>query len=740
MVYTFLTFELDEGRFELRDAGTPVSVEPRVLEFLLHLVRHRDRVVTKDQLATEVWNARVVSDAALARCASDARRLLGDTERPYRIIETAYGRGYRFAAPVTEDSVPPVEEPPRSSAGRRALVWIVLLSGLLFAVGTTWMMGAAKKRNARVAPTTPPVIAVVWSVSEQDPKLRWVGLSFADLIGHALGENSGLVLVAPPFFQKDATAIALVARGRSLGARGLLHLAVTEASIAGTAKLEAQWFEDLSQSRPAPLPLLGDILPIPEDAPGALSRFLETRDSLIETLAARLRVTLDSPEVSTLKPRDAEAWRLYLSATVRWEVACSDSAKADLLERSLEIDPDFAPAWYLLAGARLARANLCGSDGPSYALAEEAARRALELAPTWPAPYQLVAAMELYRNATEEAHVQLLAARERFPNNVHIWMRSAEVLRYAGFLDQSLEAYKQGLSFWPAAMALTDSVPYPYLYLGDWDRFLESLSGRDSPYFRYYRGWAEWWNGNPDQAREALEPAFREHPGDLFGRLSQALFAILEDRHGEAVVVLEQLIRQRQGDVSSDSNVSSDGEVTYKIAQLLVMAGEIDSGLDQLDLAVRQGFFCPPCMTGDPAFAPLQADPRFRSSLERALRRHRGFAERFGLEAEDGVGISHSMGGNSTSSGKVERSPVLTNLSRASRKPSASTRASRNAPWVPPWTTTSLPFLKNGASSVAFSKGVEVSQLPWMRTVGMFVSKFSRKSSPRSLPQVGQVA
>ena len=51
-----------------------------------------------------------------------------------------------------------------------------------------------------------------------------------------------------------------------------------------------------------------------------------------------------------------------------------------------------------------------------------------------------------------------------------------------------------------------------------------------------------------------------------------------------------------------------------------------------------------------------------------------------------------------------------------------------------------LLFLKWGTSSNEFSKGVEVSQVPCAITVGISVSKFCRKSFPKSLSHAGQRA
>ena len=74
---------LDVERRELRRAGAPVAVEPQVFDLLVHLIRNRARVVSKDDLLEAVWQGRIVSDSALANRINAARAAVGDSgEQP----------------------------------------------------------------------------------------------------------------------------------------------------------------------------------------------------------------------------------------------------------------------------------------------------------------------------------------------------------------------------------------------------------------------------------------------------------------------------------------------------------------------------------------------------------------------------------------------------------------------------------------------------------------------------------
>jgi pimeloyl-ACP methyl ester carboxylesterase/DNA-binding winged helix-turn-helix (wHTH) protein len=100
--FTFEGCELDLGRYEVRRDGDVVAVEPQVFDVLVHLVRHRDRVVSKEELLDEVWGDRFVSESALTSRIKAARRAIGDDGTVQRVIRTVHGRGYRFVADAVE--------------------------------------------------------------------------------------------------------------------------------------------------------------------------------------------------------------------------------------------------------------------------------------------------------------------------------------------------------------------------------------------------------------------------------------------------------------------------------------------------------------------------------------------------------------------------------------------------------------------------------------------------------------
>lgn len=113
MIYHFNKISLDTDLYKVHDTKGPVAIEPRVFDLLVYLVQHRDRVVTRDELLTSVWQQRVVSDTALSACLKAARKAVGDSGRVQSVIRTVHGRGYQFVASVSEAAQPDTAEVPK---------------------------------------------------------------------------------------------------------------------------------------------------------------------------------------------------------------------------------------------------------------------------------------------------------------------------------------------------------------------------------------------------------------------------------------------------------------------------------------------------------------------------------------------------------------------------------------------------------------------------------------------------
>lgn len=110
--YRVAQFEIDPTRHEVRRAGEFVHIEPQVFDLIVHLMRNRDRIVSKDELIETIWNGRIISEAALSSRVNGARRVLGDNGNDQVFIRTLHKRGFRFVADVQEVTISPDQNVP----------------------------------------------------------------------------------------------------------------------------------------------------------------------------------------------------------------------------------------------------------------------------------------------------------------------------------------------------------------------------------------------------------------------------------------------------------------------------------------------------------------------------------------------------------------------------------------------------------------------------------------------------
>jgi TolB-like protein/Tfp pilus assembly protein PilF len=99
-IYRFGEFELDTARFQVRRRGEVLAVQPQVFDVLHYLVRHHDRVVSKDELLEQVWNGRYISETTLSSRIKAVRQLIGDSGKEQALLRTLRHRGFRFVGDV----------------------------------------------------------------------------------------------------------------------------------------------------------------------------------------------------------------------------------------------------------------------------------------------------------------------------------------------------------------------------------------------------------------------------------------------------------------------------------------------------------------------------------------------------------------------------------------------------------------------------------------------------------------
>ncbi|HSI60626.1 MAG TPA: winged helix-turn-helix domain-containing protein, partial [Ideonella sp.] len=157
--------ELRPTRRELLYQGAARRLPPKAFDLLLHLIRHRDRVVTKAELLAAVWSGADVSDNVLARTVMKVRQAIGDTAEESVMLRTVHRIGYRFQLPSPGASGERVVDVDAGEAARQ---------------------GAARVRIAFL-----PV-----ANQTGDATLDWVGWGLPLLAGQALEPDERLSVMA----------------------------------------------------------------------------------------------------------------------------------------------------------------------------------------------------------------------------------------------------------------------------------------------------------------------------------------------------------------------------------------------------------------------------------------------------------------------------------------------------------------------------------------------------------------
>jgi DNA-binding winged helix-turn-helix (wHTH) protein/tetratricopeptide (TPR) repeat protein len=212
-IYRFGAFRLDPQARELTENGARVNLRLSTIDCLIHLVKHRDRPVGRDELASAVWGRVDVSEVSLTHAIMSLRRTLGDTGNEQRVIRTVPRLGYRWvldgtveeaaavapAVPATETPEPVAAAPITAApVARRRTPWFAVfaLAAALVAIGWYWFAAAPQPLPARTAMVLPATV-------DAPADAAWMRLGLMDLVADRL--RRGALATAP-----SETVLALV--------------------------------------------------------------------------------------------------------------------------------------------------------------------------------------------------------------------------------------------------------------------------------------------------------------------------------------------------------------------------------------------------------------------------------------------------------------------------------------------------------------------------------------------------
>jgi TolB-like protein len=523
-----------------------------------------------------------------------AAELKADLKRLKRDSESGRTSRATPAAPVA------VESPPRTPGKPRRWLVPAVAAALLVLAAAAWLAVRHRAPAAAAEHGLTTIAVLPFQNLGGDASTDYLRLALPDEIATTLSYVPSLAIRPFASTQKYAKgSVDPQAAGRELQVDEVLtghfqkegsDLRVT-VEVVDTGKNRLVWRD--TSSAPA-----GDLI------------------ALREQIASRLRQGLfplfggsaAGAEAST-RPKNAEAYDLYLRSKALTSDLEPNRQGIAMLERSVGLDPDYAPAWAALA-LRYYYDSSYGAIGPeSDAGFDRAAadyEKALSLDPNL-----TEAAQGLIVHATEggdllEADRKARELLRRRPKDPNALFSVAYVLRYAGLLDEAARQCDAALAVDPHNRGLR-SCALVFLQKNDYARARE--------YWRLDAG-SEWSRG------------------------VEALILLREGKRAEAVEIdprLKPLYEGTKGDRAPKAAAAEtyslayrDPESRYFTASRFASAGYDAEALRLLRSAVEGNYLAIADLDDDPLFDSIRKDPEFAAIRAEAVRRQKEFLAKRG--------------------------------------------------------------------------------------------------------------
>ncbi len=171
----FGTLQIDLEQRRVFTASSEIIVEPKMFEVLSYLIKNSERYVSLQELHTEVWAGRVVTDTAVRRTISKLRSVLGDTETETPLyIKSQMKRGYQFIGkPINEEQIqtdaistaiavnqlmPSNAIMPKTSKSRTFTFWLGIVTAALMMLMFTYHLFKEKPQTSLI--TAEPLVTI----------------------------------------------------------------------------------------------------------------------------------------------------------------------------------------------------------------------------------------------------------------------------------------------------------------------------------------------------------------------------------------------------------------------------------------------------------------------------------------------------------------------------------------------------------------------------------------------------
>ena len=317
MIFLFENSQVDVSRCELRREGEVIPVEPQVFDLLVYFIKHRERVVTKDELYESIWKGRFVSETTLTSRINAVRKAVGDTGEQQRIIRTIPRKGFRFVSELHS-------EYPQSK-GSAALV-----------------AASADVMPSLPLPDKPSIAVLPFQNISSDPEQEYFADGVVEAITAALSRIKDFFVIArnSAFVFKGRTA-TVQDIGRELGVAYVLEGSVQR--LGSRLRVTVQLVETARGSH-----LWA------EKYDGTIQDLFDFQDQITERIAGALQPSIRIAEIERVRrkrPHELGAYDYTMRAMRHvWLLEEAEATRGlALLDQALAIDNEYSLALALSA-------------------------------------------------------------------------------------------------------------------------------------------------------------------------------------------------------------------------------------------------------------------------------------------------------------------------------------------------------------------------------------------------------
>ncbi len=327
------------------------------------------------------------------------------------------------------------------------------------------------------------------------------------------------------------------------------------------------------------------------------------RDGLLPALGA------GAPTASNVRPRNADAYALYLKSLAISSDPGPNREAIAMLERASTIDPDHADTWASL-GRRYYDEGQYGAGGSeAFRRSEAALRQALALDPGHISAAVILLALQIDAGRLQDGYdiARRLVARRPDSGEAHFAL--SIVLRYGGLQEDSARECDEAISRDPTNPRFR-TCSATFIQLGRYDRALDFVRlDSGSEWSRLVTRWVYQRLGRRDDAREQHR---QQSPGYPPG-LAPASF------HGFIARCLSGAVPTGAGRLSDDDVRTfltlRDSEPLYFFAGDLAYCGDSAAALRLLRESIPRNYCASSAIEIDPTFAAIRNSAEYGELL-----------------------------------------------------------------------------------------------------------------------------